>query len=171
MYVCPCIQYFYIYFVQMPTTLVLTVKLSLWRSTILIFTWSTVQLVVMLIHKCSSVENVEKCLLHWSTFNNISGDMNKITIPHLHTHAVKQFPVLQHHKHQHQLVIVNTSIVNSATNLLHKMKIYKNTYKFVMEIVIINVVKALRCLSAKITHNYTQVPLLKRSLIIVSIVL
>jgi len=64
----------------MPTTLVLTVKHSLWKNTILIFIWSIVKFVVMLIHKFSSVENVEKCLLHWSTFNNISGDMNTIKV-------------------------------------------------------------------------------------------
>ena len=58
--------------------------------------------------------------------------MNKITIPHPHTQTFKKFPVLQLHRHHYQLVIVNTSIVNSVTNLLHKMKIYRNTYKLII---------------------------------------
>jgi len=69
------------FFFQMLTTLVPTVTCNLWTKVILIFTWSVVKFVVMLIHKRSSVENVEKCLLNWSTFNGISGDMNKINNP------------------------------------------------------------------------------------------
>ena len=95
----------------MPTTLVLTAKHSLWRKVHLIFTWSTVKLAMMLIHKCSSVENVEKCLLHWSTFNNISGDMKKITIQ-------------------------NTSKI---TNVLHKMKTYRNTHMFIVQSILVMV--------------------------------
>ena len=72
---------------------------------------------MMLIHKCSSVENVERSFIHSVNFNNILGDMNKIKIGKYS--SSQEVAILQRHQRGCQLVIV----LESSVSILVKVQV------------------------------------------------